>query len=182
MVTKIRLMTVEEYEEFIWLPENVDRDFEFIAGRAVDILTSPYASSIAAKFGMYIMGFVKEQKLGHVTGAAGAYRVSGEYYMPDVGYISYERVAKSDSDKWYCPLAPNLAVEVVSSSVETRNILIKVSNYLAAGTVVWVVFPDEVEVSIHIPGQAARVISADGEIDGGDVLPGFKLALKNIFK
>jgi Uma2 family endonuclease len=175
-------MSVEEFERFIYLPENHDRDFEYIAGYAVDILSSPYASSIAATFGALIAGFVYDNNLGHITGAAGAYQVMAEYYMPDVGFISYDRIQEFDKKLWYCPQAPNLALEVVSFMVSERLLMVKVGNYLAAGTVVWVVYPEQEEVAVYQSGKAVKVYSKEDTITSEAVLQGFSLELKHIFK
>lgn len=175
-------MTIEEFVEFIYLPENEGHDFEYISGYAVDILSSPFASSMAASFSAFVAGFVYDNELGHVTGAAGAYQVMGEYYMPDVGYISFDRVKEFDRNLWYCPQAPNLAIEVLSPMVSERLLMIKVGNYLAAGTVVWVVYPDQEEVAVYQAGKAVKVYTKNDTISGSNVLEGFSLDLKQIFK
>jgi Uma2 family endonuclease len=46
---------------------------------------------------------------------------------------------------------------------------------------VWVVYPDEQQVVVHSPGQPAQIVNIDGVLDGGDVLPGFTLPLRDIF-
>jgi Uma2 family endonuclease len=62
-----------------------------------------------------------------------------------------------------------------------REITHKVVNYLAAGTVVWVIYPDKQQAEVFEPGRPARTLNIGDVLDGGDVLPGFKLALSDIF-
>jgi len=57
----------------------------------------------------------------------------------------------------------------------------KVVNYLAAGTVVWLVLPETREVEVYIPNKPKQTVGIDGVLDGGDVLPGFTLPVKDIF-
>jgi Uma2 family endonuclease len=45
----------------------------------------------------------------------------------------------------------------------------------------WVVYPETKTVEIYAPGQPMRWVGVDGVLDGGDVLPGFKLAVAEIF-
>jgi Uma2 family endonuclease len=52
---------------------------------------------------------------------------------------------------------------------------------LAAGTVVWLFYPDEQEAKVYQPGLPVQTVTRDGELDGGAVLPGFKLRLNDIF-
>lgn len=60
---------------------------------------------------------------------------------------------------------------------------IKVVNYLAAGTVVWVVLPDTKRVEVYVLGQLVKIVGMDGVLDGSDggVLSGFLLPVKGIF-
>jgi hypothetical protein len=44
-----------------------------------------------------------------------------------------------------------------------------------------VVYPETREVEVHAPGQTARILGITDTLDGGDVLPGFTLAVKEIF-
>lgn len=46
---------------------------------------------------------------------------------------------------------------------------------------VWLVYPEAKEVEVYRPGQPVQIISAAGTLDGGEVLPGFTLAVKDIF-
>ncbi len=173
--------TVEDFDKLLELPENTDKNFEFIAGELVEVPSNPFSSKIGMRFGRYITAFVDDNNLGHVTGEAGLYNISGERYAPDVAYISIQRqveLAKTGAN----PLPPDLAVEVVSPSDVDKNVTIKVGNYLAAGTVVWLVRPDEQQVEIYEPGQPVKVLGQADTLHGGTVLPGFTLPLSQIFK
>jgi Uma2 family endonuclease len=173
-------MTVNEFDEFVALPENEDRLFEFIGGEIVEVPSNPYSSYLASRFGRYAGNFVDEFKLGHVTGEAGGYIVSGERYMPNVAYISKARQPELVREG-YNPNPPDLAIEIFSPSNSEKKLRIKLANYLAAGTVVWVAYPETKEIEVYIPGQRYIMVGMDDTLDGGDVLPGFKLAVRDIF-
>jgi Uma2 family endonuclease len=173
-------MTVDEFDEFAALPENEDRLFEFIGGEIVEVPSNPYSSYLASRFNRRLAAFVEDHNLGWVTGEAGGYRVSGERYAPDVAYISKARQPELVREG-YNPIPPNLAIEIFSPSDSEKKLRIKLANYLAAGTVVWVAYPETKEIEIYIPGQPYKVVGIDGTLDGGDVLPGFKLAVRDIF-
>jgi Uma2 family endonuclease len=81
----------------------------------------------------------------------------------------------------YNPIPPDLAIEVISPTDSERNIAIKVANYLAVGTVVWVMRPEVKEVEVFVPNQPVQVLTVDDVLDGGEVLPGFTLAVKALF-
>lgn len=180
MVIQHTPVTVEEFEAFVALPENAERLFELIGGEVVEVPSNPYSSKIAARVLIRIGVFVEQNDLGHVTGEAGGYVVSGEKYAPDVAFISKERQPEL-AHEGYNPSPPDLAVEVVSPSDSRRLLGIKIANYLAAGTVVWVFESATKTVEVYAPGQPVRILDENGVLDGGSVLPGFTLAVKEIF-
>lgn len=180
MAIQIQKMTVEQFDAWVFLPENIDHNYEYIAGEIVDMVSNQYSSKIAGLLLTYINIFVIEHSLGDVTGADGGFHVSGERYMPDVGFISRKRQPEPCRET-YNPNPPDLAVEVVSPTDTDRMLHIKTTNYLAAGTVVWLVRPEEKTVEVFAPGQAVKILGEDDTLDGGTVLPNFELAIKKIF-
>jgi Uma2 family endonuclease len=173
-------MTAEEFEQFIMLPENVDRNFELIGGEIYEVVSNNYSSQVAGRLTVYVGGFIIQYDLGHFTVADGGYKVSGEDYMPDFAFISKARQPKPSHDT-YNPLAPDLAIEVLSPTDSEKKLTNKVANYLAAGTVVWAVYPNDKEVSIYTPNQPVKTFGINDTLEGGSVLPGFKLAVRDIF-
>lgn len=173
-------VSVEEFEKIAALPENTDRRLEYIGGEIVEVVSNSDASEIAMRIGAEIRFYLKTNDLGRVTGADGGYRVSGEDYIPDVGFISKARQPKRPHAAWN-PLAPDLAVEVVSPSDKAAEIADKVANYLHAGTLLWYFYPDEQQVKVYEPGKPVKTLTINDVLDGGTVLPGFKVALKDIF-
>lgn len=179
MTIQERFFTVQDFDEFVNQPENADKLFEYIGGEVFEVASNPYSSKIASRFNRYLTAHVDDNDLGHVTGEQGSYQVSGERYAPDVAYISCARqpeLAKSG----YNPNPPELAVEVVSS--DSATLTTKLGNYLAAGTVVWIVRPERESVEVHQPGQPVQTLREKDTLIGGAVLPGFKLALNQVFK
>jgi Uma2 family endonuclease len=142
----------------------------------------PAASQIAGIVSALFFIFLKGKGLGHLTGEGGGYMVSGERYMPDVAFISKVRQPKL-ATIGYNPNPPELVVEVdFPSTIESQQILrVKVYNYVIAGTVVWLVLPETKTVEVYASGKAAKVFGIGDTLDGGDVLPGFTLAVKDIF-
>ena len=182
--TKIKQpLTLADFEAFVNLPENSERIFEFISGEIVEVPSNPFVSAVAAQIIVLIGMYLLQNKIGHLTGEAGGYVVNGERCAPDVAFISYARqpeLARSG----YNPNPPELAVEVISdpASVEEQTALRrKLANYLAAGTVVWIVDPSARTVEVYSPGQSVQTIGESGTLSGGDVLPGLSIPVKDIF-
>lgn len=142
--------------------------------------SAPYASSIAVHIGMYLGMWNQEHGLSHLTGESGGYIVANERYIPNVAFLAREKGPLLTTNG-YQPSAPDLVVEVPSPVDRPRDIRIKIANYLAAGTVVWIVDYEAKEVEVYIPGQRAQRLILNDMLSGGDVLPGFTLAVKDIF-
>jgi Uma2 family endonuclease len=133
-------------------------------------------------FVYFLLAFVKPRNLGYVTTEAGGYMIAGERYSPDVAYISKAKQPEQ-AREGYNPVPPDLVVEVdyPSTYASQQLLLIKVVNYLAAGVVVWLVRPESKTVAVYVPGEPVQIIGIDGTLDGGEVLPGFTLPLKDVF-
>ncbi len=177
------ITTVQEFDQFIQRTDLSDRFFEYIAGEIVEMPSNPFVSAIAAKILIALGIFLKGRNWGHLTGEAGLYQVAGDRYAPDVAYISKTRqpeLAREGAN----PNPPELAVEVISdegNAQEQGELRLKISSYLAVGTIGWVVRPVSQVVEVHRPGKPAQLIGVDGTLEGDDVLPGFSLAVSDIF-
>jgi Uma2 family endonuclease len=180
MAVQTRPYTIEEFDQIVMQPENAERRLQYIGGDIVEVVSNNYSSQVAARILIRLGVYVESKDLGHVTGADGGYRVAGERYIPDVAFISKTRQPEA-SHEVYNPNAPDLAVEVLSPSDKPDDMRLKIANYLAAGTLVWVVEPEAKTVEVYTPGQKARRIRVAETLDGGAVLPGFALVVKDIF-
>jgi Uma2 family endonuclease len=179
MVAQNSLVTAEEFDRFVMQPENLSQYFQLVGGKIVEKQVSDFRASIV---GLWMMSqialFVEAHDLGWLTGADGGYAVFGEYYVPDGAFLSKVRCPQIPTET-YIPLAPDLALEVLSPTNSDELIRVKLSNYLAAGTLVWVVDPGK-RVESHRAGRLAKVLFAGDTLDGEDVLSGFSLPVRDV--
>jgi Uma2 family endonuclease len=181
MAVQAQRMTVDEFDKFVALPENAERLFEYIGGEVIEVVSNQRSSAIAYRLGVFIGMYLLQHAMGGVTtGADGGYMIAGERYIPDIAYVSKERQS-APSEQAYGSTPPDLAVEVLSPTNSAHEIRVKVVNYLSVGTTVWVVDPDRKLVEVYRPGQRVSTFDADDTLDGGDVLPGFSVAVQDIF-
>ncbi|MBW3553650.1 MAG: Uma2 family endonuclease [Gemmatimonadetes bacterium] len=79
--------------------------------------------------------------------------------------------------------APDLAVEVLSPSNRAGEVREKIAQYFEAGTAaVWLVDPKTRTVEVFRSPRESRVLHASDTLDGGSVLPGFAIAVLEIFR
>jgi Uma2 family endonuclease len=102
----------------------------------------------------------------------------------DVLYLSPEQFARLESllRTEYVPEVPALVAEVISPSETTTYSNEKVTDYLRGGAqLVWQLFPETRTVRVYRSDNTTWTIPHDGTLDGGDVLPGFAVSLKELF-
>jgi Uma2 family endonuclease len=101
---------------------------------------------------------------------------------PDAAFIREERRAEINWDR-YCEFGPDIAVEILSPDDNAARLQRKIGRYLAAGTsVVWVLDPDSVTVTIYQSSGAFRTLTADDMIDAPELLPGFSIPVRALFE
>jgi Uma2 family endonuclease len=97
---------------------------------------------------------------------------------PDVAFISNERwpVDRNAPNQETWDVVPDLAVEVVSPSNTTNEVLGKVREYFRAGIRrVWVVSPRLRQAYVYGSPTQATIVEEDSDLDGAEILPGFCL-------
>jgi Uma2 family endonuclease len=138
---------------------------------------------VAMGLGWRITDHVKAHDLGTVFAAETGFLLARDpdtVRAPDVAFVREDRPAAPP--RGYYPGAPDLAVEVLSPDDRPGYVREKVAEWLEAGALaVWVVDPKERTLTVHEPGQAACTLDETGTVWGGATLPGFELAVRDVF-
>ena len=132
----------------------------------------------------HIWDFLEEHDLGVALGSDGMTRLRPRLVrIPDVSFISWDRIPSGEFPAEPIPdIVPDLAVEVLSESNTKREIARKLQEYFAAGVrLVWVIDPKPRTVDVYTSATEFRRVRNGQTLDGGEVLPGFKLALRSFF-
>lgn len=143
------------------------------------------AGGIPGETGATIAGllfeYIRPRKLGRVFNAQTDFELPGVgKRQPDVAFVAMERLPRNTFEA--VPLAPDLVVEVASKTDDLYDIEDKAFDYLKAGVrLVWVVRPKHKLIEVYRPNQPVRLLNATDELDGADVLPGFKIKINEIF-
>lgn len=176
----------EEFWDFVNLPENQDRFFERIDGEIIEYMPgNPYSSAVAARMVYLFTGYLVENPVAHITTADGGYDVTDDdTFAPDMAVILKARQAQLPKTG-FNPIPPDIVVEVVSPSDlkdSKRRIEIKLQKYIAVEIpLILYVYAETKTVVVYRPGKPKATLDINGVIDCGDVLPGFTLAVRDIF-
>lgn len=157
---------------------------ELVDGFLVEKAMGYRESCLAGALLVFLKNFVQPRKLGLVAGEAGMVRLSsGLVRIPDVSFISWDRLPGRRMPEEPIPdLAPDLAAEVLSASNTPAEMARKLRDYFKAGVrLAWLIDPAARTVAVYTAPNRPAVLHEDQTLNGGDVLPGFALALRDLF-
>ncbi|MSR60514.1 MAG: Uma2 family endonuclease [Planctomycetaceae bacterium] len=135
--------------------------------------------------GSALLNFFEKHDLGIVLGAAAPLRYRpGLIRTPDVSFFAWRHFSKRKLPKgWSLKLAPDLSIEILSPDNSNQEMELKRKECFSAGTkVVWEIDPKTRTIAVYRSPNRSTTITERGTLDGGKVLPGFKLRVKDLFK
>lgn len=157
---------------------------ELVDGVLVEKTVGYYESLLAMRLGRRIVEFVETRHLGIVLGEAGTLRVlPTQVRIPDVSFISWDRFPQRRLPPEPIPaVAPDLAIEVLSPGNTAGEMQRKLRDYFQAGVrLVWYIDPPTRSARCYRSPDDSLLVSEHEALDGGDVLPGFRLPLAELF-
>ncbi len=177
-------MTVAEFEQW-QLPLDDAYRYDLWDGEVIQMApASPEHGRVAMSVGSLVHVHAQRHRLGHTYAAETGFvldEIRQRVLAPDVAFVTRSRIP-TGSQPGFFRGAPDLAVEVRSPSNSARELATKATGYLAAGTrLVWVVEPASRTVTVYRPDQAPQTLGPEAQLDGYDVLPGFRVAVAAIF-
>jgi Uma2 family endonuclease len=181
MSTATQLLTADD----LWHMPDDSLKHELVRG---ELLTMAPAGSehgfISNRLAARLTMFVEARELGCVFNADTGFVISRDpdtVRAPDTAFVSQSRIPATGLPKKFFPGAPDLAVEVISPSDTLEEVEEKVGDWLAAGTrLVWVFNPRRKTVTVYRTEDTAQILRATDELDGGDVIPGFRCSVNEI--
>lgn len=175
-------------EEFLALPEG-DVTYEFINGEAVpkykDDEMSPKFFHGSTTGALFIILSTWAEKKGRVVveWAIKLTRNQQDWVpIPDLTYISYNRLAADWLQDEACPVAPELVIEIISPGQTFGDMAEKATDYLKAGVSrVWVVDTKARTITVFAP-STFPITYRDHQVITDDLLPELKITPHAIFQ
>lgn len=184
---RIRLVPPPGYateEDVLETEAHEDRLCELEDGILVEKPMGWYESILAGIILTELRIYLRTHDLGQALGADGSLSIlPDKVKIPDLSFISWERFPKAKLPRRPIPkLVPDFAVEVLSESNTPAEMDDKLEKYFAAGVrLVWYIDPDRRSARMYTGPGAVTAIDERGVLDGGGVLPGFRLSLGGLF-
>lgn len=174
-----------EPEDLLTMPDG--DSFELVNGRLVERNMSKWSSYVAGTMYYRLRGHSEAHGLGWVYPEGTSYQCfpdsPNKVRRPDVSLIRLERMSPDEAmSEGHLRLAPDLAVEVISPNDLAYEIDEKVDEYEAAGVpLIWVVNPETKAIRVHRADGTVTVLREKDELDGEDVVPGFRCPVAELF-
>ncbi len=166
--------------DLIELEAETERRYEIVDGEFVEVEVSNRSSETNSAFNAFLFMFLRQSGLGRSYDSEMICELPKSTRKPDVAVLLSDRVPAQDSS--YFVGAPDVVVEVVSPTDRYSSVRRKVQEWLDAGAqLVWLANPEIGEVSVYRRGQPVRTLTVDETLDGEDVLPGFSVAVRDLF-
>lgn len=178
-----RLITAEE---FLAMPDDGLRR-ELVDGRLTPPMSPAFGEhgEIATALLGRLVPHVWERRLGRVYDSSTGFvlaRNPDRVRAPDVAFVAAANLPARIRVRGFVEGPPDLAVEIVSPNDLLVDLEDRVAEFLAAGALaVWVINPRRRTVTMHGPDGAHRVVGEDATLDGGDIVPGFAMPVRDLF-
>jgi Uma2 family endonuclease len=131
-----------------------------------------------------LSAFVRTRKLGIILPPDGMARLApGLVRIPDISFVSRGRLPGGKVPRVaMLDFGPDLAVEIISKGNTKKEMQRKLRDYFDANVpLVWYVYPQSREIHVYLSPDRINVLTERDTLDGGDVLPEFRLELGKYF-
>lgn len=172
-------------DDLLKLPDDEHR-YELVEGELLRMAPAGGEhGGLAMDLGMALGLHVREHRLGRVFAAETGFRLRSDpdtVRAPDVSFVRQDQFADGKPPIGFLPFAPDVAVDVVSTGDTAEEVQEKIRDYLDTGArMVVVVYPRSRSVAVHQPTGEVRMLGIADTLDGGDVVPGFRYSIADLF-
>ena len=166
--------------EFWALADASDLTYELIDGIAVAKMSPKYFHARSARRILNILEeWAKDRGRAEMEWA---FDLSDNYTpVPDLIYVSFDRLPESWNENAACPVSPELAIEIISPGQTFGQMTQKAGSYLAGGVLqVWVVDPAAKSVTVFYVDRAPKTYM-NGEVITDDLFPDLSIEIDRLF-
>jgi Uma2 family endonuclease len=158
---------------------------ELVNGILVAKSMGYYESHLATLLIHFLYEYLDKHPIGILTGEEGPYLLLPENVRkPDVAFLSFSRLPDGKLPRTgACPIAPDLAIEVLAPSNTKGEMDLKLKQYFKSGVrLVWHIESELRTARTFTAVDDWEDLGPEGILRGGDVLPGFELPLTKLFE
>jgi Uma2 family endonuclease len=170
------------------MPPEIDRKgFELIDGEWVEKSMSNTSAIVGSNLHGRLFNHIHPNRSGLLMIGDAAYRLpnstQNRIRKPDLSFVIAGRVTPTRDEDGSWPIAPDLAVEVISPNEIAEDVETKIDEYLRAGVrLVWILYIPTKNVWAYKADGTAKLYRSTATLPGDDVLPGFAVPVAEVFE
>lgn len=177
-----RFVTIDDLERD-GTPEGL---WELIDGELVEVNpTGEEHNDVIYTLILHLVPYIAPRKLGKlIMPDAGVVVAENAQTVrsPDIGFIRANRLPKNRKRLGFFRVVPDLVVEVRSRRDTRTDLMAKGMMWLEAGVeLIWLIDPITETVTQLGRAGTPRELSRTETLDGGDVIPGFRMLVSELF-
>ena len=150
-------------EEFLKLPD-LDESYELVEGEAIKKMSPKFFHSrLTASFWSELSSWSNDSGQVAIEWSVVLQRLGKDWVpVPDLLYVSHERLAADWREDAPCPVLPELVIEIVSPDQTFNQLAQKAMDYLSAGIDrVWVVYPPMRSLTVFFADRPPETYRGD---------------------
>ncbi len=159
--------------------------FEYIDGSPVELNVGggPH-SIIQVNCAVFLANYLKQNRIGRTaTELRCRLQVRGRtrFYLPDVCVVlGGDELIRTKTR--FLDRSPDLVVEIRSPADSLPRLFRKIDDYIANGAkIAWLILPEDQCVFVLTPNAPMRTAFTGETLDGGELLPGLKIPVEDLF-
>ena len=182
MATKSGLVTAQELLD---MPDDGYR-YELVRGELIKMAPAgAQHGEIAAVILASLHSHVRSNKLGKAYAAETGFQIGTDpdhVRAPDAAFVRQDRVEAAGEVPGFFSGAPDLAIEVISPNDRFADVEEKIADWLDAGTALVVLLnPRNHTATLRLPSQSPVILTEQDTLDGGEVVPGWQVPVRELF-
>ena len=156
--------------------------YEYVKGELVPMAPPTMEhGDISMNLSFLLSLHIRENQLGRLYPADTDFKLNDRLVKPDIAFVSTARLP--ENRRQVSPVAPDLAVEVISPSDIQYRVVEKALAYLNAGTrLVWIIEPVGKTVTVYRSQTDIKTFTIDDTLSGEDVVKGFSCQVSQLFE
>ncbi len=172
-------------EDLLRMPDG--NRYELVDGELVERVMSMWSSYVAGRCFAKVNEHCEKHRSGWVfpegTSCQCFPDAPTKVRRPDTSFIRLDRLTAAQvNEEGHCPIAPDLAVQVISPNDVKYEVDRWVREFLNAKTpLVWVINPDVKTVEIYRANGPAEILTEKDMLSGENVIPGFSCKVSDLF-
>lgn len=161
-----------------------DKEYEIVGGQPEEKqMGGARHGGVGTRLIIRLGSYIETQRLGGIYGPDTSFQIGHNERLPDVSFVCAARIPAEGEPEGIWPIAPDLAVEIVSPNDLFEKVISKVQEYFAAGVQqVWLISPEHQTVTIYRSPTELTILTVDKELTSDELLPGFRCPISELFQ